>query len=97
MGKNLKGREIGAGLVQQKDGLYAACFVDKEGKRRVKRFKKLREAQKWLADVTYINEHSDIMNAAEMSVDAWFDYWIDIKERYSTPEHSKELQGALYA
>lgn len=85
MGKNLKGREIGAGLVQQKDGLYAARFVDKEGKRRVKRFKKLREAQKWLADVTYINEHSDIMNAAEMSVDAWFDYWIDIKERTVRP------------
>lgn len=85
MGKNLKGREIGAGLVQQKDGLYAARFVDKEGNRRVKRFKKLREAQKWLSDAVYVNEHSDIMNAAEMTVDAWYDYWIDIKKRTVRP------------
>lgn len=85
MGKSLKGRELGTGLVQQKDGYYAARYVDKAGKRRVRRFKKLREAQKWLADVKYINEHSNIMNASEISVDAWFDYWIDIKKRTVRP------------
>lgn len=31
-----------------KNGLYNAGFVDKLGKRRVKRFKKLQECRKWL-------------------------------------------------
>ena len=39
MGKNLKGKEIGDGIYQQKDGFYCARFVDKLGKRITKRFK----------------------------------------------------------
>ena len=44
MGKDLKGKEIGAGIVQQPNGTYFARFVDKFGKRRTKRSKKLQEA-----------------------------------------------------
>lgn len=31
MGKDLKGKEIGAGIVQQPNGTYFARFVDKFG------------------------------------------------------------------
>lgn len=48
MGKDLKGKELGVGITQQKNGLYNAGFVDKLGKRRVKRLKKLQECRKWL-------------------------------------------------
>lgn len=85
MGKNLKGKELGVGLVQQKDLLYSARFVGRDGKRKVKRFKKLQEAKKWLADMSYIDEHSDVMNASQMTVDSWFEYWIDIKKRTVRP------------
>ena len=53
MGKDLKGKEIGAGIVQQPNGTYFARFVDKFGKRRTKRSKKLQEVKQWLADATY--------------------------------------------
>ena len=33
MGKNLKGKEIGKGLCQRKDGIYTARFVGKTGKK----------------------------------------------------------------
>ena len=56
MGKDLKGKEIGAGIVQQPNGTYFARFVDK------------------LADATYIDQHSDLDQATDMLVDAWFDY-----------------------
>lgn len=85
MGKDLKGKELGVGLVQQKDLLYSARFVGRDGKRKSKRFKKLQEAKKWLADMSYIDEHSDIMNASQMTVDAWFDYWIGIKKMTVRP------------
>ena len=85
MGKDLKGKELGVGISQQKNGLYSARFVDKFGKRRQKRFKKLQECRQWIADATYLDEHSNILQAADIMVDAWFDYWIDIKKKTVRP------------
>lgn len=85
MGKDLKGKALGVGITQQKNGLYNAGFVDKLGKRRVKRFKKLQECRKWLDEAKYIDEHSSITEANTMMVDAWFEYWISIKEKTVRP------------
>lgn len=85
MGKDLKGKEFGAGIVQQPNGTYFARFVDKFGKRRTKRSKKLQEVKQWLADATYIDQHSDLDQATDMLVDAWFDYWIGIKKQTVRP------------
>ena len=85
MGKDLKGKEIGTGIVQQPNGTYLARFVDKFGRRRTKRSKKLQEVKQWLADATYIDQHSDLDRAPDMLVDAWFDYWISIKKQTVRP------------
>lgn len=85
MGKDLKGKEIGAGIVQQPNGTYFARFVDKFGKRRTKRSQKLQDVKQWLADATYIDQHSDLDQATDMLVDAWFDYWIGIKKQTVRP------------
>jgi len=53
MGKNLKGKEIGKGICQIKDGLYSARFLDSTGKRQEKYFKTLPEARNWLEDAKY--------------------------------------------
>ena len=60
MGKDLKGKELGKGISQESTGLYSARFVDRFGKRKHKRFKKLQECRAWIADATYVDEHSDI-------------------------------------
>ena len=60
MGKDLKGKEIGDGIYQQPNGTYCARFVDKFGQRKSKRSKKLQEVRQWIADASYINEHSDM-------------------------------------
>lgn len=85
MGKDLKGKELGVGITQQKNGLYSARFVDKFGKRRQKRFKKLQECRQWIADAIYVNEHSNLLQATDILVDAWFEYWIDIKRKTVRP------------
>lgn len=85
MGKDLRGKEIGEGIYQQPNGTYCARFVDKFGKRKSKRSKKLQEVRQWIADATYIDEHSDIEQPTNMLVDAWFDYWIDIKKKTVRP------------
>ncbi len=77
MGKNLKGKEIGKGICQRKDGLFVARFVDKSGKRHEKYFKTLPEARNWLDDSRYADRHDDIFVPADITVDAWFEYWIN--------------------
>lgn len=80
MGKDLRGKELGVGISQRKDGLYTARFTDKSGKRRQQYFKKLQECRNWLADAQFNDEHGNISASSEMTVDAWFEYWIsDIK------------------
>lgn len=61
MGKDLKGKEIGDGIYQQPNGTYCARFVDKFGRRKSKRSKKLQEVRQWIADATYIDQHSDFL------------------------------------
>ena len=85
MGKDLKGKELGVGINQQKNGLYSARFVDKHGNRKQKRFKKLQECRQWLADASYIDEHSNIAQANDMMTDAWFEYFIEIKKKTVRP------------
>lgn len=85
MGKDLRGKELGEGIYQQPNGTYCARFVDKFGKRKSKRSKKLQEVRQWIADATYIDEHSDLDQATDMLVDAWFDYWISIKKKTVRP------------
>ena len=68
MGKDLKGKELGKGITQESTGLYSARFVDRFGKRKHKRFKKLQECRAWIADATYVDEHSDISMPSEKKV-----------------------------
>lgn len=85
MGKDLKGKELGEGIYQQSNGTYCARFVDKFGKRKSKRSKKLQEVRQWLVDTRYIDEHSDLEHTSNMVVDYWFEYWISIKEKTVRP------------
>ena len=77
MGKNLKGKECGKGICQRKDGLYSARFVNKQGKRSVKCFSTLPEARNWLEDAKYADKHDNPYVPADMTVDTWFEYWIE--------------------
>lgn len=75
MGKDRKGKELGVGISQRKDGLYTARFVNSKGNRLQKYFKKIQECRKWLADAQYEDEHSNLRNLNDLTMDAWFDYW----------------------
>ena len=76
MGKNLKGKEIGKGLCQRKDGKFAARYTAKDGSRKEKHFDTLPEARNWLADAQYEDKHDVYNPSSEMTVDAWFEFWI---------------------
>ena len=77
MGKSLKGKECGKGICQRKDGLYSARFVSRQGKRQVKCFSTLPEARNWLEDAQYADKHDNVFLPPDMTVDTWFEYWIN--------------------
>ena len=77
MGKNLKGKECGKGICQRKDGKYTARFTGQNGQRREKHFNTLPEARNWLADAQYEDKHGILVTNPEMTVDAWFEYWME--------------------
>lgn len=77
MGKNLKGKELGKGINQRKDGKYTARFVNKFGKRIEKYFLTIPEARNWLEDARYADKHDSAFVESNMTVDMWFEYWIN--------------------
>ncbi len=87
MGKDIRGRELGLGISQRKDGLYSGRFVDRSGKRQQKYFKKLHECRQWIADATYQDAHSNMQDLENLSLDAWFELWYEMNKenfRYNT-------------
>ena len=62
MGKNLKGKELGKGISQRKDGRYSARFVASTGKRVEKYFTYVGDARQWLADTRLMD-----LNGSELS------------------------------
>lgn len=77
MGKNLKGKEIGKGICQRKDGLYVARFVNRYGNRTTKCFPTIPEAKNWLSEAKYADSHEEVFVPSEMTVDDWFNFWIE--------------------
>lgn len=83
MGKNLKGKELGKGISQRKDGLYIARFTNKHGKRIQKYFKSLQESRKWLAESAARDKLFDLDD--EITVKEWCEIWKEHKERSVRP------------
>ncbi len=74
MGKDLKGKELGVGLNQRKDGRYQARFTRFNGQRSEKNFVKVTEARSWLNEQRYLDS---ITATGDMTVDEWYNYWIE--------------------
>ena len=76
MGKSLKGKELGKGIGQRKDGLYYARCTNKSGQRLEKCFQDLKEARNWQKEQQYRQVHPEIKSAPpKMTVNKWFDFW----------------------
>ena len=96
MGRDLKGKQLGTGISQRKDGLYTARFTTKGGQRKQKYFKKLQECRNWLAEAQYQDEHGTIQALGDMTVDAWFDYWINTIKENSIRYHTRRNHNTRY-
>lgn len=82
MGKDLKGKELGVGITQRKDGLYQGRYKDRFGKCKTIYNAKLTVLRKDLAcaisdNVNYSSVQDDI------TLDAWFNHWVEVYKKKS--------------
>lgn len=95
MGKDLKGKELGEGLTQRKNGTYQARYIDRFGKRKCLYGRKLPELKKNLAvaiagNVAYTSLKDDI------TLDNWFNRWIDVYKKKSVRPNTLREYTHIY-
>lgn len=95
MGKDLKGKELGIGLNQRKDGVYQARYTDRWGKRKTIYGKNLRELRKQLA--TAISDNENFSNTKdEITMDKWYVRWMEIYKEKSVRPNTKREYAHIY-
>lgn len=95
MGKDLKGKELGVGLSQRKDGLYQGRYADRWGKRKTIYGKNLKELRKGLAEAIAENENFTSIKK-EITLDKWFDKWMEIYKEKSIRPNTKREYTHIY-
>lgn len=95
MGKDLKGKELGIGITQRKDGLYQGRYTDRFGKKQTIYEKKLTDLRKNLAKAIADNENF-VSVSQNITLDAWFDRWMKIYKEKSVRPNTKREYTHIY-
>lgn len=94
MGKDLKGKELGEGVLQRKNGKYYARYTDSRGKRCEKYFDKPTDARKFVAIGKLQKESGDDIadQVQEFTVDEWYMYWMKTFKRSLSPNTQRNYR-----
>lgn len=96
MGKNLKGKELGQGITQRKDGIYQARYSDRWGKRKTIYGSDLQKLRIDLAVAISDNENMTSVRG-EITLDKWFLKWMEIyKSKSVRPNTQREYTHIYY-
>ncbi len=92
MGKSLKGKELGKGISQRKDGLYQARFMNRFGKRQTIYARTYSDITKKLRDSQYEDEKQLNVVDSKMTLDEWYEVWLA-----TCKKHCRDTTKRTYA
>ena len=95
MGKDLKGKELGVGITQRKDGLYQGRYKDRFGKYKTIYNKKLGDLRKELA-IAIADNQSYTSVRDEIKLDDWFKRWADVYKKKSVRPNTLREYTHIY-
>lgn len=95
MGKNLKGKELGVGITQRKDGLYQARYKDRFGKYKTIYNNKLGDIRKELA-LAIANNQNFTSIRDNITLDVWFNRWVDVYKKKSVRPNTLREYTHIY-
>ena len=78
MGKSLKGKELGTGISQRKDGRYQARYTDRFGKRQYIYDTDLKELRKKLRAEQVANDKGTSVIDSSITLNEWFDTYLEL-------------------
>ena len=96
MGKDLKGKELGKGISQRKNGIYCARYVDKYGVRQSIYDKDLREVNRKLKIMIGRNAEGKVVKECTLTLDQWYQVWIHTYKEGMIRENTKLRYDTLY-
>lgn len=76
MGKSLKGKELGKGISQRKDGLYQARFINRFGERQTLYDKTYSGITKKIREEQYTDDRGINVISSNITLDEWFEKWL---------------------
>ena len=81
MGKDLNGKDLGKGITQRKDDRYMYRYTDIFGKKCTRYADTEREIKKIKRDIEYELEHNIYTDTAKITLNSWYEFWIDKKRK----------------
>lgn len=95
MGKDLKGKELGQGIIQKKNGRYEARYVDRFGKRVSVSGRDLKDVKKRYNEAIYENE-KEINIRRNIKLDDWYEQWMNVYKFDIIRENTKNHYSQVY-
>ena len=95
MGKDLKGKELGHGIIQKKGGRYEARYVDRFGKRISISGMDLKDVKKRYNEALYENE-KELNIRSDIKLDDWYKQWMNIYKYDIIRENTKNHYNQVY-
>ncbi len=95
MGKSLKGKELGTGITQRKDGIYQGRFVNRFGQKKTVYANTLDEIRRKLRDEQSADDKGMNVCNADMTLDEWYEVWMSTCKR-NCRESSKSTYEVHY-
>lgn len=95
LGKDLKGKELGQGIIQKKNGRYEARYVDRFGKRVSVSGRDLKDVKKRYNEAIYENE-KEINIRRNIKLDDWYEQWMNVYKFDIIRENTKNHYSQVY-
>ena len=76
MGKDLKGKELGKGVSQRKNGIYCGRYIDRYGVRQSIYDKDLKELNRKLKIMVGRNAEGKVVKESTLTLDQWYRVWM---------------------
>lgn len=95
MGKDLKGKELGNGISQRKNGKYCGRYIDRFGERKSIYDDKLQDLRKKLAVAIADNQNFTSVRD-KITLDAWYKRWVEVYKKKSVRPNTLREYTHIY-
>lgn len=96
MGKDLKGKELGKGITQRKNGIYCGRYVDRYGVRQSTYDKDLKELNRKLKIMVGRNAEGKVVKESTLTLDQWYQVWMFTYKEGMIRDNTKLRYNTLY-